>query len=106
MDITEPSDLFGQAADVALEGFRYADDIVSPEEQRALVRDLEKLPFREFEFQGFLGKRRVVSFGWRYDFNGGGFQKIDPIPDFLRPLRDQAARFAGVDPAAIEHALI
>jgi hypothetical protein len=28
--------------------------------------------FWEFEFQGFIGKRRIVSYGWRYDFNGGG----------------------------------
>src|SRR3569623_3410178 len=106
MDITEPSDLFGQAADVALEGFRYADDIVSPEEQRGLARDLEKLPFREFEFQGFLGKRRVVSFGWRYDFNGGGLRKSEDIPDVVLPARAKAAAFAGMKPEALQQVLI
>jgi alkylated DNA repair dioxygenase AlkB len=47
-----------------------------------------------------------VSFGWRYDFNGGGFQKTDSIPDFLLPLRNRAARFAGIDPDTIAHALV
>jgi len=88
------------------EGFRYAPDIIAPDEERDLVVHLEKLPFKEFEFQGFLGKRRVVSFGWRYDFNGGGFHKADPIPDFLLPLRDKAAAFAGVAPDSIAHALL
>ena len=30
-----------------------------------------------------MGKRRVVSFGWRYDFNGGGLTKTDDMPGFL-----------------------
>jgi alkylated DNA repair dioxygenase AlkB len=101
----DQSDLFG-AAGLLPAGFRYADSIVSLEEERALIGELARLPFREFEFQGFLGKRRVVSFGWRYDFNGGGFQQIEPIPEFLQPLRDRAAKFAGMESAAIEHALI
>jgi alkylated DNA repair dioxygenase AlkB len=25
----------------------------------------------------------VVSFGWRYDFNGGGFEQNEDMPDFL-----------------------
>ncbi len=56
------------------EGFRYSPDILSPDEERALLTALERLPFKELEFHSFTGKRRVVSFGWRYDFNGGGFR--------------------------------
>src|SRR5437762_6823506 len=51
------------------EGFKYRPDFLSPDEERDLARQIETLPFKEFEFQGFLGKRRVVSFGWKYDFN-------------------------------------
>ena len=43
----------------------------------------EVLPFKEFEFHGFTGKRRTVSFGWRYDFNGGGLSKTEDMPDVL-----------------------
>jgi len=60
-------------------GFRYSPDLLSVEEECALVQKLEPLPFKEFEFQGILGKRRVVWFGWRYDFNGGGFSKAKPL---------------------------
>jgi alkylated DNA repair dioxygenase AlkB len=52
---------------------------------------VRELPFREFEFHGFLGKRRIVSFGWRYDFNGGGLQKTDDMPDFVTTVRRKAA---------------
>jgi len=43
---------------------------------------------------GFFGKRRVVSYGWRYDFNEGGLKPTDPIPEFLLSVRGRAAAFA------------
>src|SRR5262247_2150751 len=87
-------------------GLRYAPELVSPAEEQDLVARLEHLPFREFEFHGFVGKRRTVSFGWRYDFNHARLEQAAGIPDFLLPLRDTAAQFAGLDGAAFEHALV
>lgn len=51
------------------EGFQYNDGVLSLDQEHALVEEFARLPFSEFEFRGFLGKRRTVSFGWRYDFN-------------------------------------
>ena len=105
MNVRAQPDLFAATPDWP-QGFRYESGVISDEDQRGLVERFQTLPFKEFEFQGFLGKRRVVSFGWRYDFNNGGFQKTDSIPDFLLPLRDRAARFAGLDADALAHALV
>ena len=88
------------------EGMRYAREVVSREEEEALLREIPALPFKEFEFRGFLGKRRVVSFGWHYDFNGGGLGRAGEMPEFLLPIRDRAAGFAGLEPDALEHALV
>ncbi|HTV32492.1 MAG TPA: hypothetical protein VME69_05235, partial [Methylocella sp.] len=44
------------------EGFRYRAEILSAEEEETLGRELEQLPFKPFDFQGFLANRRVVSF--------------------------------------------
>lgn len=87
-------------------GFRYAPDFVEAAEETRLVAAFADLPFKEFEFRGFLGKRRVVSFGLRYDFNGGGLRKAEPMPPFLEPLRERAAAFAGLAPDRLAHALI
>jgi hypothetical protein len=57
------SDLFETTTKLP-EGFRYTPDLLSPAEEDGLIRELRALPFKEFEFHGFLGKRRVVSFGW------------------------------------------
>ena len=46
------------------DGMRYAADLISPDEEQALVVEMAHLPFRAFEFHGFLGRRRTVSFGW------------------------------------------
>jgi alkylated DNA repair dioxygenase AlkB len=87
-------------------GFRYAPDLIDTDEEVRLVAAFADLPFREFEFHGLLGKRRVVSFGFRYDCNGGGLQETAPIPAFLLPLRGRAAAFAGLEPDLLRTALV
>ena len=87
-------------------GFKYQANLLSPDDERELVRQIESLPFKEFEFQGFLGKRRVVSFGWRYDFNDRALQRADDIPPFLLPLRQRAAAFAGLASTGLQHVLV
>jgi alkylated DNA repair dioxygenase AlkB len=67
---------------------------------------MEKLPFREFEFHGFTGKRRIVSFGWRYDFNGGGLTRTEDMPSFLSGFRARAEAFAGIAAGGLQQVLI
>jgi alkylated DNA repair dioxygenase AlkB len=88
------------------EGFRYADGLLSSEAARALVDEIRGLPFKAFEFHGFIGKRRVVSFGWRYDFNGGGLQEAAPLPQFLEPVRDRVAEFGGLRPTDLQQVMV
>jgi alkylated DNA repair dioxygenase AlkB len=87
-------------------GFVYRDDVVTAAEERALVGQIAVLPFKPFEFRGCVGNRQIVSFGRRYDYSARSLQSAAPMPDFLLPLRDRAAAFAGIEPASIVHALI
>lgn len=102
---THQPDLFERPG-VLPAGFKYQSSLISGEEERRLVDQFSGMPFREFEFHGFLGKRRIVSFGWRYDFNGGGLEKTDDIPAFLLPVREQAAAFAELRPTDLQHVLL
>ena len=87
-------------------GFRYQRDVITPAEETDLLAHIRELPFREFEFHGYTGKRRVVSFGWQYDFSARHLRKVDDMPDFLRELRVPAARFPGLEPEALQHVLV
>jgi alkylated DNA repair dioxygenase AlkB len=90
-----------------LEGFRYRPELIDKAAEAALVAHVRDLPFQEFEFHGYKGKRRVVSFGWKYEFSGGGqLRKADEIPEFLLELRSLAASFAAIDPGAFQHVLV
>jgi alkylated DNA repair dioxygenase AlkB len=97
-------DLF--AVDRLPQGLRYQPDFLSREEESAVLRHMEGLPFREFEFQGFTGKRRIVSFGWRYDFNGGGLTKTEDMPEFLAGIRARAENFAGLSAGSLQQVLL
>ncbi|SHK45933.1 Alkylated DNA repair dioxygenase AlkB [Roseomonas rosea] len=88
------------------EGFRHQAALITPEEEHGLVGRLAELPFTEFRFGAYLGKRRTVSFGWHYEFGAERLQAAEPFPDFLLPLRDRAAFFAGVPPDDLQHALV
>ena len=87
-------------------GFEYQPQIISPTEEAELARAIAALPLEAFRFQGFVAKRRVMSFGWRYDFDRARFEQTDPIPEFLLPLRARAAAFAGLGSDDLAHALV
>jgi alkylated DNA repair dioxygenase AlkB len=90
-----------------MEGFRYQPELIAAAFEDKLVAQVRELPFREFEFHGYKGKRRVVSFGWKYEFAGGGqLHKAEEIPEFLLPLRAVAASFAELEPDAFQHVLV
>jgi alkylated DNA repair dioxygenase AlkB len=95
--VTSP-DLFG-AEGCLPPGFRYEDGFLSEASEHDLLSEFAALPFEPFRFHGFEGRRRVVSYGWRYDFNGGGLQRTDDLPPFLVAVRNDVARFAGRSPA-------
>ncbi|RAK67604.1 alpha-ketoglutarate-dependent dioxygenase AlkB [Phenylobacterium kunshanense] len=88
------------------DGLLHRDEFITPVEERELLDRLEGLSFEPFQFQGFEGRRHVVSFGRRYDFNGPGLVDAEPLPEWLLPLRDRAAAFADLPGEAFAHVLI
>ena len=88
------------------EGFRYEEELLPPEEGRALISKFQRLPFREFEFRGFLGKRRTVSFGWRYDFNVRELQQAEAYPDFLVSSYVEGGGVCRPPEDGLQHALV
>jgi alkylated DNA repair dioxygenase AlkB len=104
MSLLQP-DLFDAPAS-APPGFAYQPGLVSKAEAQGLQTKIAELDLQPFEFRGYLGKRRVIYFGWRYDFTRGALSRGEPIPGFLDGVRTKAAAFAGLAPERLEHVLI
>ena len=98
-------DLFG-APDGLPDGFRYHADVLSADEEEALARELAGLPFKPFDFQGFLANRRVASFGYRYDYGSRAVVEAAPFPGFLESLRRKVAAVFGRPADAFRQVLI
>jgi alkylated DNA repair dioxygenase AlkB len=88
------------------EGFVYRPDFLSPKEEAELVAWLGTLPFKPFQFRGFEGRRRVVSYGWQYDFTRSHLTQADDVPAELSPVRARAASFAGLAPDELQQCLL
>src|SRR5262245_9454831 len=88
------------------EGFKYRRNALSPQDEQTLIDQIHRLPFQHFKFQGYTANRRVVSFGWRYDFNHKAVQKAEEIPPFLLPLRELAGAFSGLPAKDLQQASV
>jgi alkylated DNA repair dioxygenase AlkB len=101
-------DLFAPApaAACAPAGFLYAPDLFSPAAEQDFVAQFQTLPFKPFEFHGYQGNRRIVSYGYRYDYAGRTLRTSEAMPEFLRSLRDVASQFSGIAADKLEQALV
>jgi alkylated DNA repair dioxygenase AlkB len=98
--------LFESAPAAMPSGLLYASGFVDAREESGLVRRIAALPLKPFEFHGFTGNRRTISFGLHYAFDGSGLREAEPIPDWLHPLRARAASLAGRQAEEFVHALL
>jgi alkylated DNA repair dioxygenase AlkB len=92
--------------DPLIAGLQHREEFISKEEEKALIGRLEGMDLAPFRFQGWLGKRRTQSFGWRYDFDDASFTQAEPLPAWLETLRGKAARLADVAPEDFVHVLL
>ena len=89
-----------------LPGLSLREEVVSREEEAALLKIVPGLELTPFQFQGWEGKRLTTSFGWSYDYQRGHLLEAPPIPDWLLPARDAAAAAFDRNPSSFVQALV
>jgi DNA oxidative demethylase len=99
----DQADLF---VEPSLGGLSQASGIVSPREEQSLIASIDAVDLSPFRLQGWLGKRLTASYGWHYDYDTARLGPAEKIPDWLLPLREQAASFAGLRPDDLVQALV
>lgn len=100
----EQADLFGPR--FAVPGLALVPDFLDSATAAEAIAAMAALPLEPFRFQRWTGHRRVASFGWRYDFQEGGFAAAPPLPDWLAALRARAETVAGLDQGTLVQALL
>jgi len=96
-------DLFGLTA---LPGLSTRADVLDPAEEAELTARIDAAALTPFEFQGWTGKRLTTSFGTKFDFARRTIKAAEPIPQWLLPLRERVAAFAGLPEDDLSQALL
>ncbi len=98
-------DLFGRPPRLP-DGMRYEEEFLATGEEQRLVAIAAALPLQEMKYKGYTARRRGASFGGSYDFDANRLEPAAPLPQALQPLRERVARWAGLPPEALVHALV
>jgi len=77
------------------EGLRYDAEFVTPAIEQELILGIQTLPLEPFHFGEFEGKRRVASFGFRYDYDFHQLKRAEPIPAWLAEIVANVEMFGG-----------
>jgi alkylated DNA repair dioxygenase AlkB len=102
--VSEQLALFADDAS-APQGLRYQPSFVTAQSEQELIAQIRALPLAPFQFGAFEGKRRGVSFGWRYDYNQHKLEQAEDLPAWIAPLIAKVQAFAGLPAASIRQVL-
>jgi alkylated DNA repair dioxygenase AlkB len=87
------------------EGLRYQPEFVSEAIESELIAGISELPLQPFQFGAFEGKRRVASFGFRYDYSLQRLAEADPIPDWLSSTARSVESFGDLPAGSVRQIL-
>jgi alkylated DNA repair dioxygenase AlkB len=103
--LCEQPQLFSAPPDLPA-GMVYQRAVLTAAEECHLLECFSALAFREAQYKEWSAKRRVVSYGGRYDFSRNKLLQAEPIASFLIPLRNRIAAWSGIPAEKFGHALI
>jgi alkylated DNA repair dioxygenase AlkB len=102
---TGQPDLFAAASPLP-EGMVYETGFLDAAEEAHWIALAASLPLKEMNYKGYTARRRVVSFGGKYDFGASRLDAASPLPAELEPLRDKVAAWAGMAPQSFTQVLV
>jgi alkylated DNA repair dioxygenase AlkB len=88
------------------DGLLYEAGFLDADEERRLIDVLRGLPFAHAEYKGHTARRRVVSYGGRFDYDSNRLHPGPALIEALHPLRERVAGWMGMPPAALAHVLV
>ena len=88
------------------EGLDYFPEFLTTAEERALLDTFERLEFQAFNFHGYVARRRIIQYGFEYNFGSRRATITKSIPAYLQPFRERAAAWASLNSDEIIEAVV
>jgi len=88
------------------DGLTYVPGFLSAEEEIGLISLVRELPLQAAQYKSYVARRRVVSYGGRFDYDSNELLPTGPLIAALHPLRDRVAARAGIPPESLAHTLV
>src|SRR5688572_33491102 len=103
--MAKQGELFAVNAPV-VSGLLLVPDAVATAEEAGLTARIDAAPLTPFEFGQWRGKRMTAHYGRAYDFARGRLDEAPPLPGWLIALRNKLGPLAGLEPEALQAALL
>jgi alkylated DNA repair dioxygenase AlkB len=88
-------------------GFIYRPDFITPEEEAGLLEVIEHLPLEHADgYEEKKAKRRIIGFGWSYDFEKNRLVPGSSLPKFLSGVQRKIAKWIDIPQKNVAQALI
>ena len=97
-------DLFGETP--VIPGLFVVQDAIDTRMEAELAARIDAARLEPFKFGQWTGKRLTAHYGSGYDYQRGRTTAAPPLPDWLRDLREKLAALAGMEPTALQQALL
>jgi alkylated DNA repair dioxygenase AlkB len=88
------------------DGLAYQPEFLTRGEERQLIELVRQLPLQEAKYKEYTARRRVVSYGGRFDYDSNELLPSSELIEELQPLRARIATWAGLEPEELVHALV
>src|SRR3954451_18316765 len=89
------------------EGLVYKAELLTIDEERSLLEQIERLEFQEIVMKGVVARRTAVRYGLGYDYDRRvPTEDAAPLPDWLETVRERAAGLAGLRAQELVQALV
>jgi alkylated DNA repair dioxygenase AlkB len=89
------------------EGLVYRPGLISETYERTLLDQLERLEFDEIRMHGVVANRTARHYGLDYDYGRRTIvEDVDPVPDWILPVRAAAASMAELPPEDLVEVLV
>lgn len=87
-------------------GMRFEPDWLGAADEAVLLEAIRALDLRDARYKQYTARRRVASFGGRFDYDHNRLLPAPPIPPDFEPLRTRVAQWLGIAPSLFSQMLV